>query len=177
MKLPFFDLINDLYNSNRVFQSAPHSLWATTSSSCSVLLQLAFRHFKWGMNVSFLSNIIPRNLYSSTTGISEPSFRLGSLCSLFFFDKIGYVFVLENLNPFTVAHLLIFFSPYCSFHSIVWIYLDLKHIMRSSMYKNPSIPDGNSLIIFFILMLKIYCLVGYPLPDFSHLKVWSQHKL
>ena len=34
--------------------------------------------------------------------------------------------VLENLNPLTVTH-LIFFSPCCSFLSIVWIYFDLKH--------------------------------------------------
>ena len=34
-----------------------------------------------GMNESFLSNIMPRNLYSLTTGISESSiFRRGSLC-------------------------------------------------------------------------------------------------
>ena len=99
----------------------------------------------------------------------------GHYVVFFFCDKNEHVFVLENLNPFTAAHLLIFFSPCCSFCSIVWIYFDLKHIMKSSTYRNPSIQDGTSLITLFIFMLKrvmdnmLPC--GIPFPDFSHLKV------
>ena len=50
------------------------------AAAAMFLLHFIFRYFKCGMKVSFLSNIIPRNLYSSTTGISTlSSFRLGSL--------------------------------------------------------------------------------------------------
>ena len=71
--------------------------------------------------------------------------------TIFFFDKNGHVFVSENLKPFTVAHLLIFFSPSCNFCSIVQIYFDLKHITRSSTYSEPGV---NSSVILFILILN-----------------------
>ena len=80
-------------------------------------------------------------------------FQAGVIMYFFLWQKwTHFVFVLENLNPFTIANLLIFFSPCCSFCSIVWIYFDLKHIMRSSMYRDPSNPNGNSLITLFIFM-------------------------
>ena len=95
-------------------------------------------------------------ILSSTIGMCTPSsFRLGSLCNLFFWQKwTHFVFVSENLKPFTVAHLLIFISSSCSFHLIVWIYFDLQHIMKSSTYSDPSIPDGNFLVILFIFILN-----------------------
>ena len=65
-----------------------------------------------GMNESFLSNIMPRNLYSLTTGISESSiFRRGSLCIFLREQKCTHlVFDLENLNPFSLAHLFTLFK-------------------------------------------------------------------
>ena len=60
-----------------------------------------------GMNESFLSNITPRNLYSLTTGISESSpFRTRSLCIFLREQKCSHLVLgLENLNPFSLAHL------------------------------------------------------------------------
>ena len=57
----------------------------------------------------FLSNIMPRNLYSLTTGISESSiFRTGSLCIFLREQKCTHLVLdLENLNPFSLAHLFI----------------------------------------------------------------------
>ena len=65
-----------------------------------------------GMNESFLSNIMLRNLYSLTTGISESSiFRRGSLCIFFREQKCTHlVFDLENFNPFSLAHLFTLFK-------------------------------------------------------------------
>ena len=95
---------------------------------------------------------------------------------VYFCDKNRYfIFVLVNLNPFSVTYLLIFFSPCCSFFSIVWIYFDLKHIMRSSMYRDPSIPDGNSLITLFIILLKRVTdnILPCGIPSFWFFHIWK----
>ena len=68
------------------------------------------------------------------------------------FEKIMNLLFLYSYS-FTVAHLLIFFSPSGNFHSIVWIYFNLQHIMRSSTYSDQSISGGNSLVILFIFIL------------------------
>ena len=74
-----------------------------------------------GMNESFLSNIMPRNLYSLTTGISESSiFRRGSLCIFLREQKCTHLVLdLENLNPFSLAHLFTLFKFSC--HSTMFI--------------------------------------------------------
>ena len=63
-----------------------------------------------GMNESFLSNIMPRNLYSLTTGISEASiFRRRSLCIFLREQKCTHLVLdLENLNPFSLAQFIYF---------------------------------------------------------------------
>ena len=65
-----------------------------------------------GMKESFLSNIMPRNLYSLTIGISESSiFRIGSLCIFLREQKCTHLVLdLENLNPFSLAHLFTLFK-------------------------------------------------------------------
>ena len=60
----------------------------------------------------FLSNIMPRNLYSLTTGISDSSiFRRGSLCIFLSEQKCTHLVLdLENLSPLSLAHLFTLFK-------------------------------------------------------------------
>ena len=141
----------------------------TTPSNCSVLLHLVFRYFKWGMNVSFLSNIIPINLYSFTTGTS---FRLGSLCSFFFWQKwTHFVFVLENLNPFTVAHLcwfsLVLVAVFAQLYGYILNWnISWDHPCIETHQFQMVIPWLHSLFLGWRGLWTIYCTAGYPLPDF-----------
>ena len=111
-----------------VWQSAPHSVWATTHKSCWAWVDLFFKYFMcaWvdlffkyfmcAMNVSFLSN-----LYSLTTCISESSILMtGALCIFLREQKCTHLILdLENLNLFSVAHLSILLMFICSCHYYV----------------------------------------------------------
>ena len=107
--------------------------------------------------ISFL-DILSEEWRSVSCQILSPGssfIQTGVIMQFFFWQKwTHFVFVSENLKPFTVAHLLIFFSPSCNFRSIVWIYFDLKHIMGLSTYSDPSIRGGNSLVVLFIFILN-----------------------
>ena len=185
MKLPQsnFDQINDLYNSNRVFRSAPHSLWATTHSSCNVLLHFIFRYLKCGMKVSFLSNIIPRNLYSSTTGISTPSsFRLESLCNFFWTKMDTFCYCFRELETILLLPtcwfslvLVAVFIHLCGYILICNISWGHAHIVTHRF--RMATPRLYHLSLYWTGLQIIYCSVGYPLPDFLHLKMWYQPKL
>ena len=75
-----------------------------------------------GMNVSLLANIIPEMCINLQ--LEPPNNQLFDWNHWAFFGtKMDtYYFDLENLNLFTVAH-LIFFSSFCSFFfSIVWMF-------------------------------------------------------
>ena len=128
--------IKILYNFSKVCWSAPQSLWV--QRSFSALLYLSFRICKWEMKDSFfLSKITLRNLYWTTTGISNPSnFIVGLWCSFLYWQKCMHcVFVLEILKPFMIAYLFILLMPCCSWHSVVRICLDLEVMQKSSTNK------------------------------------------
>ena len=66
------DLIKDLYRCSRVCWSAPQVLWLTTCNRFRAFVHFCFKCFMWEMKDSLRSNIIPRNLVSSTTGMGDP---------------------------------------------------------------------------------------------------------
>lgn len=71
-----------LYNLKSVCRFTLHMFRFTPLKSFNDSLYFVHRYFSNGMNVSFVSRIIPQNLYTSTVGISVPqSFNLGSLGS------------------------------------------------------------------------------------------------
>ena len=81
------------------------------------------QNFMYGMNESFLLNVTPRNLHTLTTGILESSiFKTGSL-SIFLREQkcMHLVLDLENLNPFSLAHLFTLFKFSWSCHSTIFI--------------------------------------------------------
>ena len=98
---------------------------ATTRKSCWVHVDLVFKYLMWMINVSFLLNITPRNVYSSTTGISvSSSLMTGSLCIFIRQQKYTHwVLDLENLKPLSEAHLFILMRFYCSCRStrFMWV--------------------------------------------------------
>ena len=100
--------------------------------------------------------IMQRNLYWSTTGISDPSrFNVGLLCIFLRWQKcMHWVFVLEILKPFIIAHLFILLMPYCSWCSAVHIYLDVEVMQKSSTNKYLSTPGFRQLMMLLIFMLK-----------------------
>ena len=69
------------------------------------------------------SNIMPMNLYSLMTGILESSiFRTGSLYIFLREQKCTHLVLdLENLNPFSLAHLFTLFKFNWSCHSTMFI--------------------------------------------------------
>ena len=118
---------------------------AITLRSWIALLHFDLKYLMWGLNVNFLSKIIPRNLCSSTLGISIES----NLRILWRLQKcIHCVLFLENLKPFLMVQLFILFRHCWS--SIVLIYLDLQQIRKSSTYSEPSTPKFTMLFIFML---------------------------
>ena len=71
----------------------------------------------WGMNVSLLSKITPKNFDSATTGIlCSFKQRLGCSAAFLFFVKCTqFVFVGENLKPFSLHHTSSFLSTFVVF--------------------------------------------------------------
>ena len=82
-----------------------------TLRSWIVLLNFDPKYLMWGLNVNFLSKIIPRNLCSSTRGISvESSLSTGSLGILWRLQKcIHCVLFWKILKPFLMVQLFILF--------------------------------------------------------------------
>ena len=107
-------------------------------------------------NERVLSKITPRNLYCTTTGVSYPSrFNVGLSCIFLNWQKCTYwVFVLEILKPFIIAHLFILLMPCCSWRSAVRIYLDVEVMQKSSKNKCLSTPGFRQLVMLLIFMLK-----------------------
>ena len=136
--------------------SAPQSLWAITQRSFNVLLHFSFKYWMCGMKESFLSKITLGNLYWSTTGISDPSkFNVGLLCIFLNWQKcMHWVFVLEILKQFIIAHEFILLMACCSWHSAVRTYLDVEVMQKSSTNKYLSTPGFWQLVMLFIFMLK-----------------------
>ena len=158
MKHPesIFERIKILYNFSKVCWSAPQSLWAITWRSVNVLLHFSFKYWMCGMKESLLSKIMPRNLYWSMTGISDLSrFNVGLLCIFLNWQKCTHwLFVLEILKSFIIAHLFILLIPCYSWHSAVCIYLDVEVMQKSSMNKYFSTPGFRQLVMQLIFMLK-----------------------
>ena len=66
-----------------VVRSAPQEVWESTFKKFNACKHLALRYSIWGIKLSFLSNKMPRNLDSSTTGIDDPyKCKTGSSCCL-----------------------------------------------------------------------------------------------
>ena len=109
------------------------------------------------MKESFSLKITPRNLYWSTTGISDSSrFNVRLLCIILNWQKYAqfFFFVLENLKPFMNAHLFILSMPCYSRRSAVSIYLDVEVMQKSSTNKYFWTPAVRQLVILLIFMLK-----------------------
>ena len=130
---------------------------------CAIALRswIALLHFDlkclmWGLNVNFLSKIIPRNLCTSAIGISVYfSLRKGSLCILWRLQKcIHCVLFWENLKPFLIVQLFILFKHCWSWRSVVLICLDLQQIRKSSTYSEPSTAKFKYFTMLFIFMLN-----------------------
>ena len=107
-----------------MFESLHLSLYALLYRVVSVFCYIYLLYIVSGEWKSFRSKIILRNLYWLTTGISKSSnFIVGSLCIFLNWQKcMHWVFVLEILNPFMVAHLFILLILCCSWHSAVRIF-------------------------------------------------------
>ena len=114
-----------------------------------------------------MKKIIPRNLYWLTTGISESSnFNVGLSCIFLNWQKCTHwVFVLEILNPFMVAHLLILLILCCSWRSAVHIYLLYIYIYIASIFYLMPVYVFACLYIIIIIMSRR--LRGYPWPSLA----------
>ena len=130
---------------------------------------------------NFLSKITPRNFYWSMTGISDQSrFNVRLLYIFLSWQKCTHwVFVLEILKPFIIAHLFILLMPCFNWHSAVHIYLDVEVMLKSSTNKYLSIPGFRQLVILLIFMLKrvtdSILPRGIPLLDFGCLIGLNQY--
>ena len=132
---------------------------------------------------NFLSKVTPRNLYWSTTGISNSSrFNEGLLCIFLGWQKFTlWVFVYEILKPFIIAHLFILLMPCCSWHSAVRIYLDVEVMQKSWTNKYLSTPGFRQLVMLLILcwrgLLIVYSPEGLTLLDFGCLIGLNHYRL
>ena len=125
-----------------VAKSPPQSLWATTLNRFMAFKHLAFRFHRWGMKLSLLSNVMPKNFASLITGIVMLlMIRIGSKWVLCKLQKwMQTVLVLENLKPFSSAHVCNLFRHCCSCLSIDLICFDRQQAEKSSTNSELSVP-------------------------------------
>lgn len=113
-------------------------LYRTINETTIVQLNcfIALRYFMWSINDNFLSNITPRNLYWSTTGIVElSSFKSELWCSFWIWQKCTLCFHFGKLKP-------IFCSPFINFIEALFKpgYFFTYSIKKSSTYKEQPTP-------------------------------------
>ena len=128
------------------FLSASQSVCAITLRSWIVLLHFDFKYLMRGLNVNFLSKIIPWNLCSSTMGISvETSTGL-------FWQRlqkcIHCVLLWENLKSFLMVQLFI------SYLDIVGVDILLFQCVLICIYSEPSTPKLKQFTMLFIFILN-----------------------
>ena len=84
-------------------------------------MDFVFKYFMCRINVSFLSNLTPKNQYSSTTSISVSSSLMTGWLSVFLTKQICtyWVLDLENLKPLSFANLFILLRFSCNYCSII----------------------------------------------------------
>ena len=112
----------------------------------------------WCINLNFLSNLTPMNLYSSTTGISvSPSLIRGSLCNFLSWVKCMHrVLLLEILKPFVFAPWVTLQSTHESLH-IFWSGSDAEVVNKEVFlnFMSEKLCDA----VFFFMLNSIFLLV------------------
>ena len=127
-------------------------MWASTCRNCWARVDLFFRHFMWGINIHFLSNI--------TQGIYTPQRELFLkfderfivIISAKLTEMYHRVLVCEILKLFVFAQCVIFRMHFCCWCSAVRIYLDVEVMQKLSTESYSSISWVTHLMILFIFI-------------------------
>ena len=124
-------------------------MWESTFKRFNAFKHLALRYLIWGIKLSFLSNKMPRNLDSTTTGIGDPyKCKTGSSCCLRNSGRARYAY--NDL-------ILIGYAHNHEWYNCVRNQLKLGHCMRTWRDPNKRIDVITCMlnkIIFFSATLE-----------------------
>ena len=135
--------------------SASHTLWAITWRSFNVLLHFSFKYWMYGMKESFLSKIMPRNLYWTTARMSDSSrFNVGLLCIFLSWQKCTHWILVMGIFKAVYYYPFVYFVDAQLQLTFSYTYIFGCRGDVEVINKYLSTLGFRLLVILFIFMLK-----------------------